>query len=130
MTRSGDLEFIRWNCRELEENLPRPGRMWAWEECGLEFGTLMKLMDRGLITRVSGIDEWETTEWETTEKCWSLLIEIVGTSDEGVGDAVGQERSIGPPNSTNRSTPRTRMTKGKTSAMTHHLRPMHRPDHS
>lgn len=94
MTRSGDREFVRWNFRELEENLPRPGRMWTWEECGLEFGILMKLMDRSLIIRASGVEEWKTTEWETTERCWSLLIEIVGTSDEGVGDAVGQERLL------------------------------------
>jgi len=87
---------VNWNCRELEEHLPRPGREWTWEECGLSFGTLMQLMDRGLTTRESGTYEWETTKWETTETCWTLLIDRVGTNDDGVGTGVGQERLFAP----------------------------------
>ncbi|WP_353634495.1 hypothetical protein [Halobacterium sp. NMX12-1] len=54
----------------------------------------MKLMDRNLIRRDSGIEEWKTTQWVTTEKCWSLLIDRVGISSDGVGDVVGQEKLL------------------------------------
>lgn len=92
----GDREFVRWNSEELRQHLPRPGRTWTWEESSLAFGTLMKLMRRDLIRRASGISEWETTEWETTEVCWALLIDVVGTSESGIGTGVGQERLLAP----------------------------------
>jgi len=78
---------------EIIEHLPCPGRVWQWSESGLSKSVLQRLAqnDTKYIVRDGRLDEWKTTE-----DLWIGVIHLLGVSEGGLGEDIGQERILAP----------------------------------